>query len=75
MSPLPFTDLKLLDEIKKFTRTKTIKAGETLITPGDKVVFVPIVLKRAMRIIKPIALFIFCADTLINFYADHQQNG
>ena len=52
MSPLPFTDPKLLDEIKKFTRTKTIKAGETLITPGDKIVFVPIVLKGVLRIIR-----------------------
>ncbi|MBB3058956.1 Crp/Fnr family transcriptional regulator [Mucilaginibacter gotjawali] len=52
MNPLPFTDPKLLDEIKRFTRTKTIKAGETLISPGDKVVFVPIVLKGVLRIIR-----------------------
>jgi CRP/FNR family transcriptional regulator len=52
MSPLPFTDPKLLAEIKQFTRTRTIKAGETLITPGDKVVFVPIVLKGVLRIIR-----------------------
>lgn len=52
MNVLPFTDPKLLDEIKRFTRTKTIKAGETLISPGDKVVFVPIVLKGVLRIIR-----------------------
>ncbi|MDR3693533.1 Crp/Fnr family transcriptional regulator [Mucilaginibacter sp.] len=52
MNPLPFTDPKLLDEIKRFTRTKTIKAGETLIAPGEKVFFVPIVLKGVLRIIR-----------------------
>lgn len=52
MNPLPFSDPKLLDEIKRFTRTKSIKAGETLITPGDKVVFVPIVMKGVLRIIR-----------------------
>jgi len=52
MNTLPFTDPKLLDEIKSFTRTRTIRAGETLITPGDKIVFVPIVLKGVLRIIR-----------------------
>ncbi len=52
MSPLPFTDPKLLDEIKKFTRTKTVKAGDALMAPGNKVVFVPIVLKGVLRIIR-----------------------
>ncbi|HEY5325440.1 MAG TPA: cyclic nucleotide-binding domain-containing protein, partial [Mucilaginibacter sp.] len=47
-----FTDPRLLDDIKKFTRVKTINAGATLITPGDKIVFVPIVLKGVLRIIR-----------------------
>ena len=47
-----FTDPKLLDEIKKFTRIKTLKADATLFLPGDKIVFVPIVLKGVLRIIR-----------------------
>jgi len=47
-----FTDPRFLDEIKKFTRVKTIHAGDMLITPGDKIVFVPIVLKGVLRILR-----------------------
>jgi len=47
-----FTDPKLLEEIKKFTRTKKIKAGDAFISPGDKIVFVPIVLNGVLRIIR-----------------------
>jgi len=47
-----FSDTRLLDEIKKFTRTKKIKAGDAFISPGDKIVFVPIVLKGVLRIIR-----------------------
>jgi len=49
---IPFTDTKFLEEIKKFTRIKTIKAGDAFISSGDKIVFVPIVLKGALRIIR-----------------------
>jgi len=52
MHPSHFTDPKLLEEIKKFTRTKTIKAGDAFISPGDKIVFVPIVLTGVLRIIR-----------------------
>jgi len=47
-----FTDPKLLDEIKTFKRTKKIKAGDAFISPGDKIVFVPIVLTGVLRIIR-----------------------
>ena len=47
-----FTDIRLLQDIEKFTRTKTIKAGNTYISVGEKVVFVPIVQKGVLRIIR-----------------------
>jgi CRP/FNR family transcriptional regulator len=47
-----FTDPKLLAEIKNSTRTKTIRVGDTYISPGDTIAFVPIVLKGVLRIIR-----------------------
>lgn len=47
-----FTDPKLLEEIKQFTRTKTLKAGETLMSSGDKIFFVPIVETGVLRIVR-----------------------
>lgn len=47
-----FTDARLLNEIGKFTRSKSIKAGDIFIAPGDKIVFVPIVMKGVLRIIR-----------------------
>jgi CRP/FNR family transcriptional regulator len=47
-----FTDPKLLDEIKTHARLKLIKAGNVLITPGEKIVFVPIVQTGVLRIIR-----------------------
>lgn len=52
MSSELFIEPRLAEEIKKFTRTKKIKAGDTLLSPGEKVVFVPIVLKGVLRIIR-----------------------
>lgn len=52
MINLPFTDTRLLDEIKQLTRTRSVKAGEAFIKPGDQIVFVPIVLKGVLRIIR-----------------------
>ncbi len=49
---LPFTDAKLLTEIKNFSRVKSINAGTVLISPGDKIIFVPIVIKGVLRIIR-----------------------
>lgn len=47
-----FSDPNLLAELKKFTRTKHLKQDEVLITPGDKVFFVPIVQKGVLRIVR-----------------------
>jgi CRP/FNR family transcriptional regulator len=47
-----FTDPRLLEEIKKFTRTKTIKRDEVLMSSGDKIIFVPIVQKGVLRIVR-----------------------
>lgn len=47
-----FTDAKLLDEIKRYTRVKTIEKDEVLISPGAEIVFVPIVQKGVLRIVR-----------------------
>jgi len=47
-----FTDTKLLAEIKQFTRTKILKAGEALMNPGDQIFFVPIVQTGVLRIVR-----------------------
>lgn len=47
-----FTDPKLLEEIKKFTRTKTVKRDDVLMNPGEKIFFVPIVQKGVLRIVR-----------------------
>ncbi len=47
-----FTDQKLLEEIKKFTRTKNLKRDEVLMSSGDKIFFVPIVQKGVLRIVR-----------------------
>lgn len=52
LTSLPFTDAKLLTEIKNFSRVKSINAGTVLISPGDKIIFVPIVIKGVLRIIR-----------------------
>jgi CRP/FNR family transcriptional regulator len=52
LSSIPFTDAKLLDAIKQFARVKNIEAGTSLILPGDKIIFVPLVLKGVLRIIR-----------------------
>lgn len=52
MNNIPFTDPGLLEEIKKFARIKHIDHGETLIEPGEKIFFVPIVLKGVLRVVR-----------------------
>jgi CRP/FNR family transcriptional regulator len=47
-----FSDPKLLTELKKFARTKHLKQDEVLIAPGDKIVFVPIVQRGVLRIVR-----------------------
>jgi CRP/FNR family transcriptional regulator len=52
MNNVPFTDTGLLEEIKKFARTKHIASNETLIASGEKIFFIPIVLKGVLRIVR-----------------------
>ena len=47
-----FTDPKLLDEIKRFTRIKIIPQDTVLITPGEQIFFIPIVQKGVLRIVR-----------------------
>lgn len=47
-----FTDARLLEEISKFTRTKFVKRDEVIMSPGDVIVFVPIVLHGVVRIVR-----------------------
>lgn len=52
MLELLFTDRRLVEEIKKNTRAKKVKKDETLFLPGDEIVFVPIVEKGVLRIVR-----------------------
>ncbi len=47
-----FTDQNLNAEIEKYARCKVFKKGEILIKPGDDVLFIPIVIKGNIRIIR-----------------------
>jgi CRP/FNR family transcriptional regulator len=52
MSNTIFRDPQLLDEIKRYTRIKTIAKDEVLISPGDVITFVPIVQSGILRIVR-----------------------
>ena len=47
-----FSDPALVSEIEKNARYKSFSKGETLIKLGDEILFVPIVLKGSIRIIR-----------------------
>ena len=47
-----FSDPKLNAEIEKLAKHRTFRSGETLISPGDDIIFIPIVLKGNIRIIR-----------------------
>ena len=47
-----FTDRDLNAEIKANGRTREFKKGETIIKPGDEIIFIPIVLKGSIRVIR-----------------------
>ncbi len=47
-----FTDPALLAEISRYTRVKHIPKDSVLMSPGDKVVFVPIVQSGVLRILR-----------------------
>ena len=47
-----FTDPGLNAEIEKNARTKEFKKGEVIVKPGDEIIFIPIVIKGNIRIIR-----------------------
>jgi CRP/FNR family transcriptional regulator, anaerobic regulatory protein len=47
-----FTDPELNRQISRFARTRTVRAGETIIKPGEDIVFIPIVQKGSVRVIR-----------------------
>jgi CRP/FNR family transcriptional regulator, anaerobic regulatory protein len=52
MSHLIFRDPALLNEIRKYARTKSIVKNTVLIQTGDDIFFVPIVIKGILRIVR-----------------------
>lgn len=52
MNDTIFTDAALLDEISKRTRVKHVSKDTVLMSPGDDVVFVPIVRQGVLRIVR-----------------------
>ena len=52
MNKTVFTDPRILDEIKRFAKVKSIKRDTVLMTPGDEVFFVPIVQHGVLRIVR-----------------------
>ena len=52
MSNNIFSDKRLLDEIERYTRIKNVAKDEVLMQPGDVIVFVPIVQKGVLRIVR-----------------------
>jgi CRP/FNR family transcriptional regulator len=47
-----FKDPKLNDEINKYCRHKELDKDQTMMSPGDDVVFVPIVVRGAVRVMR-----------------------
>jgi CRP/FNR family transcriptional regulator len=47
-----FSDLNLNAEIEKNARKKTFKSGEIIIKPGDEIIYIPIVRKGSIRVIR-----------------------
>jgi len=52
MNNIIFSDTRLIAEIEKYARTKAIKRDTLLMSPGDEVVFVPIVKSGVLRIVR-----------------------
>ncbi|MBL7931622.1 MAG: Crp/Fnr family transcriptional regulator [Bacteroidia bacterium] len=47
-----FTDPDLVAEIEKLARTRHLKKEEVLIKPGDEILFIPIIVKGSVRILR-----------------------
>jgi CRP/FNR family transcriptional regulator, anaerobic regulatory protein len=52
MNGTVFSDPRLLDEIRRFTKVKNVAKDTVLITPGDTIIFLPIVQKGVLRIVR-----------------------
>lgn len=52
MNDTIFTDPRLLEEINRFARHKSVEKDTVLMTPGSDIVFVPIVTKGVLRIVR-----------------------
>jgi len=52
MNKTVFTDPALLNEINKYAKVKTVQKDDILISPGQKILFVPIVLNGVLRIVR-----------------------
>lgn len=52
MNKTVFTDPRLLDEINRFAKIKSVKRDAILIAPGHEIFFVPIVQKGVLRIVR-----------------------
>lgn len=52
MNNTVFTDKGLLDEIKRYGRVRSIERDTILMSPGDHIVFVPIVQQGVLRIVR-----------------------
>lgn len=52
MNNTVFTDPKLLDELNKYGRVKTVQQGTVLIEPGQEIFFIPLVQQGVLRIVR-----------------------
>ncbi len=52
LKAVPFSDARLLDEIQRYARVKAVEKDTILMSPGDKIIFVPIVMKGVLRIVR-----------------------
>ncbi len=52
MNKTIFSNPQLNDEINRYARVKNVERDATLITPGDKILFVPIVQQGVLRIVR-----------------------
>ncbi len=49
---LPFREPLLVEEINKSARLKSFEKDDTIMNPGDEILFIPIVLKGSIRILR-----------------------
>lgn len=52
MNNTVFTDPKLLEELNKYGRVKTVPQGTVLIEPGQEIFFIPLVQQGVLRIVR-----------------------